>query len=229
MTKRLWDASGLVKCDFPISRFFNHHMFTEPHSQGLSSFCPLEEGRREALETRLPLSALYEVSNQNSKVCKAIVLPTILYALESWFTCSHNITFLEKFHDYSVRWILEKKWQDKRTTNSVFEEANTTSKEAMIIKHQLRRADQVLRMEDSRLRKQNIYSVLETGTPTRLPTQSCLLRSSNVPIANQAVLHGLVFTVNSSTASRHHGMVFLRRCSQKSWFLNVIDWLVVVN
>ena len=32
-------------------------MFTEPRSQGLSSFLPLEEGRREALETRLPLSA----------------------------------------------------------------------------------------------------------------------------------------------------------------------------
>ena len=145
------------------------------------------------------------------------MLPTILYALESWVTCSHNITFLEKFHDHSVRWILEKKWQDKRTTNSVFEEANTTSKEAMIIKHQLRRAGQVLRMDDSRLRKQNIYSVLETGTPTRLPTQSCLLRTSTVPIANQAVLHGLVFTVNSSTASRHHVMVYLRRCTERHW------------
>ena len=39
-------------------------------------------------------------------------------------------------------------------------------------------------------------------TPTRLPIQSCLLRASTVPIANQAVLHGLVFTVNTCTASR---------------------------
>lgn len=101
------------------------------------------------------------------KVYKAVVLPTLLYASESWVTYSHNLKALEKFHDRSVRRILGIRWQDLQTTNSVFEQADTTSIEAMIVKSQLRWSGHVARMADTRLPKQIMYSELETGKRTQ--------------------------------------------------------------
>jgi len=40
------------------------------------------------------------------KVYKAIYLPTLLYASETWVTYSHNLLSLEKFHNRSLRRIL---------------------------------------------------------------------------------------------------------------------------
>ena len=97
------------------------------------------------------------------KVYKAVVLPTLLYASETWVTYRHNLMCLEKFHNRSIRRILGIKWQDKRTTNSVFEEANTTSIEAMIVRNQLRWSGHVQRMSEHRLPKQIMYSELESG------------------------------------------------------------------
>lgn len=101
--------------------------------------------------------------NTKLKVYKAVVLPTLLYGSETWVTYRHNLRALEKFHDRTVRKILGIKWQDLQTTNSVFQQAKTTSIESMIIKNQLRWAGHVVRMEDHRLPKQIMYSELERG------------------------------------------------------------------
>ena len=99
------------------------------------------------------------------KVYKDVVLPTLLYASETWVTYRHNLMCLEKFHNRSIRRILGIKWQDKRTTNSVFEEANTTSIEAMIhvVRTQLRWSGHVQRMREHRLPQKIMYSELESG------------------------------------------------------------------
>ena len=89
-----------------------------------------------------------------------------LHYSEAWVTYSHNLKSLEKFHDRSVRKIYGVKWQDRQTTNSVFEKASTTSIEAMVIKNQLRWSGHVVRMSDTRLPKQIMYSELETGKRT---------------------------------------------------------------
>ena len=104
--------------------------------------------------------------NTKMKVYNAVVLPTLLYGSEAWVTYSHNLKSLEKFHDRSVRKIYGVKWQDRQTTNSVFEKASTTSIEAMVIKNQLRWSGHVVRMSDTRLPKQIMYSELKTGKRT---------------------------------------------------------------
>ena len=76
-------------------------------------------------------------------------------------TYSHNLSLLEKFHDQSVRRILGNSWQSRQTTNSVFEQAKTTSIEAMIIKNQLRWSGHVVRMDGGKLPKQIMYAQLE--------------------------------------------------------------------
>ncbi|KAF6028629.1 hypothetical protein EB796_013065 [Bugula neritina] len=89
------------------------------------------------------------------KVYKAIVLPTLLYASETWVTYSHNLLSLEKFHNRSLRRILGVKWQDRQTTNSVLDKAQTTSITTMIVKRQLKWSGHVVRMDDNRLPKRS--------------------------------------------------------------------------
>ena len=104
--------------------------------------------------------------NTKLMVYKAVVLPTLLYGSETWVTYSHNLKALEKFHDRTVRRILGIKWQDRVTTNTVFERADTTSIEAMVIKNQLRWSGHIVRMPDARLPKQILYSELTNGRRT---------------------------------------------------------------
>lgn len=101
------------------------------------------------------------------KVYKAIVLPTLLFGSETWTTYSRHLKLLEMFHMRSLRRILGVTWEQKRTNNSILDEAESTSIEAMIIKSQMRWAGHVTRMADCRLPKQILYSELEEGQRTR--------------------------------------------------------------
>ena len=74
-----------------------------------------------------------------------------------------HLKCLEKYHQRCLRRILKIRWQDRRTNNSVLEETNSTSIEAIIIRHQLRWAGHVVRMPDSRLPKKIMYSELRNG------------------------------------------------------------------
>ena len=101
------------------------------------------------------------------KVYKAIALPTLLYGSETWVAYSHNLKSLEKFHDSCARKILGIKWQDYQTTDSVFDKANTTSIEAIVVKSQLRWSGHVFHMPDTCLPKQIMYSEVEDVKHTR--------------------------------------------------------------
>ncbi|XP_062834399.1 uncharacterized protein LOC134298378 [Anolis carolinensis] len=96
-------------------------------------------------------------------VYKAIVLPTLLYACETWTVYRRHTKFLEHFHQRCLRKILQISWEDRQTNVSVLEEAKTTSIEAMLLRHQLRWTGHVVRMPDHRLPKQLLYSELKNG------------------------------------------------------------------
>ena len=96
-------------------------------------------------------------------VYKAVVLPTLLYGSECWTTYSRHLKALEAHHQRCLRKILKITWEDKRTNTSVLEEANIPAITAIIAQHQLRWTGHVIRMPDSRLPKQVLYSQLSTG------------------------------------------------------------------
>uniref|UniRef100_A0A803TRR0 ribonuclease H n=1 Tax=Anolis carolinensis TaxID=28377 RepID=A0A803TRR0_ANOCA len=95
-------------------------------------------------------------------VYKAIVLPTLLYACETWTVYRHHTQLLEYFHQCCLKKILQIAWEDRRTNASVLEEAKT-SIEAMLLRHQLRWTGHIVQMLDHRLPKQMLYSELKNG------------------------------------------------------------------
>lgn len=103
--------------------------------------------------------------NLNTKliVYRAVVLPTLLYASETWTPYRRHIKSLEKFHQRCLRSILRIKWQDHVDNVSVLNVANATSIESLIMKNQLRWTGHVVRMSNDRLPKQVLYSELQAG------------------------------------------------------------------
>ncbi|XP_076068416.1 uncharacterized protein LOC143040860 [Oratosquilla oratoria] len=96
-------------------------------------------------------------------VYNAVVIPTLLYASETWTTYRRHLDTLEKFHQRCLRSILNISWEDRRINVSVLKAAKATSIEAHIIKSQLRWSGHVVRMSDDRLPKQIFYSQLKEG------------------------------------------------------------------
>ncbi|KAJ3584283.1 hypothetical protein NHX12_014779, partial [Muraenolepis orangiensis] len=96
-------------------------------------------------------------------VYKAVVLPTLLYGSEAWTTYSRHLKALEAYHQRSLRKILRISWEDRRTNTSVLEEADIPTITATIAQNQLRWTGHVIRMPDSRLPKQVLYSQLVKG------------------------------------------------------------------
>lgn len=96
-------------------------------------------------------------------VYNAVVTPTLIYGCETWTTYRRHLKCLERYHQRCLRRILKVKWQDRRTNISILDEANTSSMEAKIVRHQLRWAGHVVRMPESRLPKQILYSQLKNG------------------------------------------------------------------
>ncbi|KAK1886523.1 Secreted RxLR effector protein 78, partial [Dissostichus eleginoides] len=96
-------------------------------------------------------------------VYKAVVLPTLLYGSEAWTTYSRHLKALEAYHQRSLPKILRNSWEDRRTNTSVLEEADIPTITATIAQNQLRWTGHVIRMPDSRLPKQVLYSQLVKG------------------------------------------------------------------
>ena len=96
-------------------------------------------------------------------VYKAVLLRTLLYGSEAWTTYSRHLRALEAFHQRYLQRILRITWEDRRTNTSVLEEAGISTITAIITQHQLRWTGHVIRMPDSRLPKQVLYSQLVQG------------------------------------------------------------------
>ncbi|KAK4303406.1 hypothetical protein Pmani_024556 [Petrolisthes manimaculis] len=100
-------------------------------------------------------------------VFQAIVLSTLLYACEIWTLYRSEIQSLECFQQYKLRQILKIPWNSHTTNVAVLNQASITSVEANIIRHRLRWAGHVQRMEPSRLPKIMLYGELANGTRQR--------------------------------------------------------------
>ena len=97
------------------------------------------------------------------KVYRAVVLPSLLYASETWTVYSRHARKLNAFHMRCLRMLLHIKWQDKVPDTEVLELAQMESIHSTLMRSQLRWAGHVQRMEDSRLPKRLFYGELKEG------------------------------------------------------------------
>ena len=97
------------------------------------------------------------------KVYRAVVLPSLLYACETWTVYSRHAKQLNSFHLRCVRKLLNIKWQDKIPDTEVLQRADMSSIYAMLKRSQLRWAGHVHRMSDERLPKRLFYGELTEG------------------------------------------------------------------
>ena len=100
------------------------------------------------------------------KVYQEVVLPSLLYACETWTTYSRHIKRLIAFHMRCLRSLLHIKWQDKVPDTEVLQRAEMEGIRAILLRHQLRWAGHVHRMDHCRLPKRLFYGELSTGKRT---------------------------------------------------------------
>ena len=91
------------------------------------------------------------------------MLPTLLYACETWTVYSRHARLLNHFHTTSLRKILGIKWQDKIPDTEVLARAGLPSIHTSLMQSQVRWAGHVVRMPEHRLPKRLFYSELKNG------------------------------------------------------------------
>ena len=93
------------------------------------------------------------------KVYKAVVLPTLLYACETWTVYQRHAKRLNHFHLSCLRKLLKIKWQDKIPDTEVLTKAGMQSMHTVLKLAQLRWTGHVIRMPDARLPKKRKFSM----------------------------------------------------------------------
>ena len=97
------------------------------------------------------------------KVYKAVVLPTLLYACETWTVYQRHAKRLNHFHLSCLTKLLKIKWQDKIPDTEVLKKAGMQSMHTVLKLAQLRWTGHVIRMPDERLPKKVFYGELQEG------------------------------------------------------------------
>ena len=97
------------------------------------------------------------------KVYKAVVLPTLLYACETWTVYQRHAKKLNHFYLSYLRKLLKIRWQDKIPDTEVLKKAKMQSVHTLLKLAQLRLTGQVTRMPDERLPKKDLYGELQEG------------------------------------------------------------------
>ena len=105
--------------------------------------------------------------NTKLKIYKAIVLPALLYACQSWTVYVRHAKLLNRCHLNCLRKILRIHWRDMVPDTEVLSRSNQTTVHTMLLGAQTRWAGHVSRMPDSRLPKQLLYGELSTGHRAR--------------------------------------------------------------
>ena len=104
--------------------------------------------------------------NTKIKLYKAIVIPTLTYALESCTLYRRHFKRLTDVQLRHARELLNIKWHDYVPNVEVLNRADMPSVEALLVSANLRWAGHVVRMDDSRLPKAVMYAELREGTRT---------------------------------------------------------------
>lgn len=97
------------------------------------------------------------------KVYRAVVLPTLLYACETWTVYARHAKKLHRFHMNCLRKLLKISWQDKVPDTEVLSRADLPSVHTLLRKAQVRWAGHLVRMPDTRLPKRLFYGELVEG------------------------------------------------------------------
>ena len=97
----------------------------------------------------------------NLKVYKAVVLPTLLYACETWTVYQRHAKRLNHFHLCALRKLLKIKWQVKIPDTEVLKKAGVQSMHTVLKLAQLRWIGHVIRMPDERVPKKVFYGELQ--------------------------------------------------------------------
>ena len=97
------------------------------------------------------------------EVYRSVVLPTLLYACETWTVYQRHAKRLNHFHTSCLRKLLKIKWQDRITDTEVLKRAGMQSVHTLLKLAQLRWTGHVTRMPDVRLPKKILYGELQVG------------------------------------------------------------------
>ena len=102
-----------------------------------------------------------ESDDTKLKVYRSVVLPTLLYACDTWTVYQRHAKRLNHFHTSCLRKLLKIKWQDKIPETEVLKRAGMQSVNTLLKLAQLRWTGHVTRMPDERLPKKILYGELQ--------------------------------------------------------------------
>ena len=88
------------------------------------------------------------------KVCKAVILATLLYACETWTVYRRHASQLNRFHLTCLHRVLRVRWQDKIPDTEILKHTNLPSIHTQLKRAPLHWAGHVLKMPDHRIPKQ---------------------------------------------------------------------------
>ena len=104
-----------------------------------------------------------ESDDTKLKVYRSVVLPTLLYACETWTVYQQHAKRLNHFHTSCLRKLLKIKWQDRIPDTEVLKRAGMLSIHTLLKLAQLRWTGHVTGMPDERLPKKILYGELQVG------------------------------------------------------------------
>ena len=99
----------------------------------------------------------------NLKIYRSVVLPTLLYACETWTVYQRHAKRLNHFHTSCLRKLLKIKLQDRIPDTEVLKRAGMQSIHTLLKLVQLRWTSHVTRIPDERLPKKILYGELQVG------------------------------------------------------------------
>ena len=104
-----------------------------------------------------------ESDDTKLKVYRSVVLPTLIYAYETWTVYQRHAKRLNHFHTSCLRKLLKIKWQDRIPDTEVLKRAGVQSVHTLLKVAQLRCTGHVTRMPDERFPKKILYEELHVG------------------------------------------------------------------
>ena len=97
------------------------------------------------------------------KVYRPVVLPTLLYACETWTVYQRHAKRLNHYHTSCLRKLIKIKWQDRIPDTEVLKRVGMQSIHTLLKLAQLRWTGHVTRMPDEHLPKKILYGELKVG------------------------------------------------------------------